>query len=162
MDIERLSELLSDRTKKKQAVMDKHHSEISSFIENEMISLREFYKRTSTQITYGYFERLYYRSKKKLGNKKTTKADMSKEKTGITKSKKANSGDNNKITMYDISERLLNEISSYGFDEDDIKSWFPINELITNIKLRRKFETIKNNINGRFATKTIDDFKCKD
>ncbi|WP_318479404.1 hypothetical protein [Photobacterium leiognathi] len=157
MDIDKLSELLSDRTKKKQAVMDKHHSDISSFIKNEMISLREFHKRTSSQITYGYFERLYYRSKKKLDNKETTEVDMSEENTGI---KKANTSDNKKITMNDISARLLNEISSYGFDEDDIKSWFPINELITNMKLRRKFNAIKSNINSRFTSKTIDDFKA--
>ncbi|WP_318511147.1 hypothetical protein [Photobacterium leiognathi] len=161
MDIDRLSELLSDSTKKKQAVMDRYHSEISSFIKNEMISLREFHKITKSKVTYGYFERLYYRAKKKLGNTETTKTGMQEDKkTDTSKLNKDNSGVNKKITMPGISERLLSEISSCGFNEDDIKSWFNKNDLITSIKLRKKFDEIRWKIQGKFATHNINDFKA--
>uniref|UniRef100_UPI0029823492 hypothetical protein n=1 Tax=Photobacterium leiognathi TaxID=553611 RepID=UPI0029823492 len=157
MDIDKLSELLSDSTKKKQAVMDRYHSEISRFIKDEMISLRELHKITRSDITYGYFERLYYRSKKKLGNKETTKIETSEaKKTDTSKPNKRNSSDNKKIRMTGVSERLLDEISSYGFNEDDIRSWFNKHAYIEPVKLRKKFNDIKWETTGNFAKKTIN------
>lgn len=161
MDIGKLRELLSDDTKKKQAVLDKYCSQISNYIESELITLKVFYNKLETTIKFSHFERMYYRSIKRLNDKSVIKKEKNNiEKKETEKPKHHNSSKSEKIIMSGVSDKLLNEIISYGFNEDDIRSWFGTHDYITSISLRKKFNEIKWQINGEFAKKTTNDFKA--
>lgn len=145
MDIKKFSNLLNDDSKAKQAVMDRFYNDINVYKENEIMSLREFYSQLDVKINFNYFETIYYRSKNKIN-----KGDIVKPSNTTTKKEEKKVSPSNKIKINDISQRLLDEISEHGFNEDDIRSWFNKNDLITSINLRRKFEQIKSETNNKY------------
>lgn len=154
MDTKKFSDLLNDDSKAKQAVMDRFYNDINIYKELEIMSLREFYSQLDININFNYFETIYYRSKEKLSKTESKVKEVVNSKTNspINNNPSINkkSSNSNKIKLNGISERLLNEISESGFSEDDIKSWFNKNDLITSINLRRKFEQIKSETNNKY------------